>query len=221
MSHADVAAYLKVIPERFRPMVSALRKIIAGSDKHLQERIKWNAPSYYFIDDIVTFGPLRKEKLLLVFHHPSVVKVNSVLLEGKYKDRRLAWFESIKEIKVAEKELVKIMQFILSEIDKKQVLPGSKNKGTLKVCKLGHKFYKSSDCPVCPSCEKLRKKETNVFSVLSAPARRALEKEGISSLKILSGYSEKKLLALHGFGPSSLPPLKSLLDSKGLKFKAK
>src|SRR5690606_7200178 len=99
MPHADVAAYLKTIPEGFRPMLNALRKILIGSDKRLQERIKWNAPSYYFVDDIVTFGPIRKEKLLLVFHHPSVVKVNSVLLEGNYKDRKLAWFESIKEIK--------------------------------------------------------------------------------------------------------------------------
>ena len=28
----------------------------------------------------------------------------------------------------------------------------AQGKGTLKVCSRGHKFDKSSDCPVCPIC---------------------------------------------------------------------
>lgn len=29
-------------------------------------------------------------------------------------------------------------------------------KKTLRTCKKGHRYYKSSDCPVCPACEKER-----------------------------------------------------------------
>ncbi len=219
MPHANVAAYLKAIPEAFRPMVSTLRKIITGSDKRLQERIKWNAPSYYHVEDIVTFGPLRKEKMVLVFHHPSVVRVHSSILEGNYKDRRLFWFGTLKEIKTAEKELVKIIRFIVSEIDKKQKTSDTGPKGTLKVCEQGHTFYKSSDCPVCPTCEKLKKGKSHVFSDLSAPAKRALENEGITSLKALARYTEKDILLLHGMGKTSLPKLRAALKTAGLHFK--
>jgi len=96
-----------------------------------------------------------------------------------------------------------------------------KNSKNLRICSKGHKYYKSSDCPVCPVCESERKPEADFLSILSAPARRALESKGIDSLKKLSSYSEADLLKLHGMGPSSLPTLKSVLKEKGLSFKKK
>lgn len=92
-------------------------------------------------------------------------------------------------------------------------------KKTLKTCEKGHQFYKSTDCPSCPVCEKERKPKEGFLSVLSAPARRALEHEGILSLEQLSAYSEKDILKLHGVGPASMPTLKKKLSEKGLKFK--
>jgi DNA-directed RNA polymerase alpha subunit len=57
------------------------------------------------------------------------------------------------------------------------------------------------------------------LSTLGAPARRALENEGIKSLKKLSQYTEADILQLHGMGKSSIPKLKEALKSAGLKFK--
>jgi uncharacterized protein YdhG (YjbR/CyaY superfamily) len=57
------------------------------------------------------------------------------------------------------------------------------------------------------------------LSDLPAPARRALESEGITTLKKLSKFSEKDLLKLHGIGPGSIPKLKSALENNGLSFK--
>jgi len=88
---------------------------------------------------------------------------------------------------------------------------------TKKICKNGHTFYKSSDCPVCPTCEK--EKELGVFVSLSAPARRALENAGIKTLKQLVNYSEIDLLQLHGMGPSSIPKIKALLQQQGFQLK--
>jgi predicted RecB family nuclease len=85
-------------------------------------------------------------------------------------------------------------------------------------CPEGHRYFKSSDCPVCPVCE-ASASEGELFSGLSAPARRALEHHGISSLKALASCRESELLALHGFGPASLPKLRQLLERKGLAFK--
>jgi len=57
------------------------------------------------------------------------------------------------------------------------------------------------------------------LSLLSAPARRALQNAGIITLKQLSGYSEKQILELHGMGKASIPTLQNALNAAGLKFK--
>jgi DNA-directed RNA polymerase alpha subunit len=89
----------------------------------------------------------------------------------------------------------------------------------LRTCSKGHQFYKSSECPTCPTCEKEGKPENGFLSLLSGPARRAVENNGITSLQELSTYSEKEILKFHGMGPSSLPKLRSALKEEGLSFK--
>jgi len=92
-------------------------------------------------------------------------------------------------------------------------------KGTARICSNGHRYYKSSGCLTCPVCEQQRKPESGFFSLLPAPARRALENKGIRNPEQLSGFSEKEILALHGMGKTSMPLLKGLLLEKGLTFK--
>ena len=50
-----------------------------------------NAPSYYYKEDLVTFGPpaRKPEEILLVFHHPWIVNIASEMLQGEYKDQLL------------------------------------------------------------------------------------------------------------------------------------
>ncbi|SKD00990.1 Uncharacterized conserved protein YdhG, YjbR/CyaY-like superfamily, DUF1801 family [Chitinophaga ginsengisegetis] len=60
----------------------------------------------------------------------------------------------------------------------------------------------------------------DLFASLSAPARRALESKGITTIQQLSKFSEAAILALHGMGKSSLPKLRNALKEKGLSFKA-
>jgi len=91
----------------------------------------------------------------------------------------------------------------------------------LRICDKGHKFYKSSDCPVCPVCEKKRKPSSDFLTKIVAPARRALEHEGIDSLLKLSKFTEKELLDFHGIGPGSIPKLRQALKEKGLSFRKK
>ncbi|MBN8571167.1 MAG: hypothetical protein J0M18_16200 [Ignavibacteria bacterium] len=93
-----------------------------------------------------------------------------------------------------------------------------KNKRT---CKNGHTYYKSSDCPVCPVCEKEKKPKEGFLSLLSAPARRTMEAEKITTLKKLSKYSKKELLKLHGVGPSAIPVFEKALKEADLSFAEK
>ncbi|PEP21266.1 RNA polymerase alpha subunit C-terminal domain-containing protein [Bacillus wiedmannii] len=90
---------------------------------------------------------------------------------------------------------------------------------TLRTCEQGHEYYKSSDCPTCPDCEKEKKPKTGFLSLLSSPARNALQHHGIHTIEELSKYSEKEILKLHGMGPASLPKLRKALEESGLSFK--
>lgn len=95
------------------------------------------------------------------------------------------------------------------------------SKKNLRVCKNGHQYYKSSDCPTCPVCEEERKPVAGFATLLAAPARRALENAGIKTLQQLAQKSEADILNLHGMGPSSIPKLRDALKAEGLAFSKK
>lgn len=63
-----------------------------------------------------------------------------------------------------------------------------------------------------------RQARSGFLSEVVAPARRALENEGITTPEKLAGYSEREILKLHGMGASTIPKLRKVLKEKGLKF---
>ncbi|MFN8252148.1 MAG: DUF1801 domain-containing protein [Ferruginibacter sp.] len=115
----QVKAWLEALEPVQRKATDTVRKIIRSAAPALHERIKWNAPSFYYKeDDVVTFGPYRNNKLLLVFHHPLVTKIKSSLLEGNYKDRRLLYLQpDIKSINAAKAEITRIIKEHMTLLD--------------------------------------------------------------------------------------------------------
>jgi hypothetical protein len=119
---AAVQAYLQELNHPMKAEILTIRDIIARSSPKINERIKWNAPSYFYKDDIVTFGPPQRsnDRLMLVFHHPMVVSISSPLLEGTYKDRRLAYFSSMDHIQQVAGELTRIVRLHVTDIDQQE-----------------------------------------------------------------------------------------------------
>ena len=115
----QVAQYMAALEHPMKAEIEALRAIILGANVKISERIKWNAPSYYYQEDIVTFGPpaRKPDEILLVFHHPAVVKISSDRLQGDYKDRRLAMFKSMEEVVANREEVARIINGIIAEIE--------------------------------------------------------------------------------------------------------
>ncbi|AMO87203.1 RNA polymerase alpha subunit C-terminal domain-containing protein [Solibacillus sp. FSL W7-1472] len=95
-----------------------------------------------------------------------------------------------------------------------------KRERTLRICPVGHRYYKSTDCGTCPKCEQENKPSEGFLSRLSSPACNALINAGITELAQLADYTEKEILKLHGIGPATLPTLKHALAEKGLDFKS-
>jgi len=57
------------------------------------------------------------------------------------------------------------------------------------------------------------------FEKLAAPARRALNRAGITSVKLLSKVSERNVAGLHDMGPNAIGTLRAVLRANGLRFK--
>jgi uncharacterized protein YdhG (YjbR/CyaY superfamily) len=113
-----VDEFLENLSHPLKVEVEALRSIIKAVNKDINEEIKWKAPSFNFKGEyLVTFNLRDEKRVHIVFHNPMIAKVKSELLEGDYKDRRMAYFTDMKDVKAkkpllekALKELIKLQK---------------------------------------------------------------------------------------------------------------
>ena len=61
----------------------------------------------------MTFNLRATEHIHLVFHNPMIAQVNSKLLEGDYKDRRMAYFLDKKDIHTKRPALEKALKDLI------------------------------------------------------------------------------------------------------------
>lgn len=70
-----VDAFMKALEHPHKADVERIRALILGLDGNIQERIKWNAPSFGpGQEDRVTFRLAPKDKLQLIFHRGAKVQ---------------------------------------------------------------------------------------------------------------------------------------------------
>ena len=113
----QVAAYMQKLQHPLKAEIEAVRTIIKNSNSRLSERIKWNAPSYFYKKDLVTFNHRAQQHVHLVFHDIAIVSISSPILEGDYKDRRMVYFRDMTSVKANKKELQRIMNELVKIMD--------------------------------------------------------------------------------------------------------
>lgn len=113
-----VNEYMAALDHPFKAEVEELRSIILGASKKLQERIKWNSPSFYYKKDLAAFHLRQTEYIHIVFVFPYGIIESPGLLEGDYKDRRMAKFYSMKDIKSKKAALEKFVKEWVKLVDK-------------------------------------------------------------------------------------------------------
>lgn len=115
VSHTDkVDEFLREVNHPLKAEIEALRSIIKGVNKDINEEIKWNAPSFNYKGEYpVTFNLRETERIHLVFHNPHIAKVKSKLLEGNYVDRRMTYFVDMKDIKAKRPVLEKALKDLI------------------------------------------------------------------------------------------------------------
>ena len=61
---------------------------------------------------------INKNKFRLIFQHPTIVNIQSPILEGDYKDRRIAFFSNMENVVSSKNELERIVNILMEEMDK-------------------------------------------------------------------------------------------------------
>lgn len=206
-----VDKYIGQFPEAIQVILTQVRNVILHSGVEISEEISYSMPAYKAGGKVLVYFAGYKNHIGFYATPTGHSQFNKELSKFK-QGKGSVQFPIDKPMPL---DLIKrIVQFRVEEVREKL------SKAKEKTCSKGHKFFKTSDCPTCPVCENLRKPIDSFMSLLAAPARRALENAGITTLKQLSRYSEKEIMALHGIGKSSIPRLNDALKLHGLKFKS-
>ena len=114
-----VDEYMAMLQHPLKSVAQAVREIIKGVDQDITEDVKWNAPSFSYKGEyLVTFNLRNASHVHLVFHNPLIPQVNSVLLEGEYKDRRMAYFTDMKDAKAKKGLLERALKDLIQLIER-------------------------------------------------------------------------------------------------------
>jgi len=110
----EVNEFMDELNHPLKAEVQMIRAIIKNVNKDITEQIKWKAPSFSYNGEyLVTFNLRTTEHIHLVFHNPMIAKVQSKLLEGDYKDRRMAYFTDTSDIKAKKSILEKALKDLI------------------------------------------------------------------------------------------------------------
>ncbi len=206
----EVDKYIATFPEEVQYKLEEFRLFLKNLLPHATESINYGIPTYKVAEqNLVHFGGFKSH--LGFYPGAAVMEIFETDLSDYKSAKGSVQFPYNKAIPFDVIE--KIVHFRLEQNELKL------KKKSLKTCKNGHQFYKTSDYPTCPECEKARKPTSGFMSKLAAPARRALENAGISNLNDLSNYSENEVLAFHGMGKNALEKIKIEMKINNLEFK--
>ena len=217
---AGIDGYIVSFPKDIQIILHKIRTVIRKAAPEAEETINYGIPTFRLEGNLVHFAAYKNH--IGFYPAPSGIRAFQKELSVYKGSKGAVQFPLNKPLPV--NLISRIVKFRVKENIEKagiKALLNAKLKfnKSLRTCPKGHKYYKSSDCPVCPFCEREKKPKDGFLSLLGAPARRALENKGITTLKKLSKFSEKEILKLHGMGPGSIPKLRSALKAERLKFK--
>jgi len=117
-----VDEFLENLSHTLKAEVEAIRSIIKSVNKNIVEEIKWKAPSFSYKGEyLVTFNLREERRVHLVFHNPQISNVKSNILEGEFKDRRMAYFTDMKDIKTKRPVLEKALKDLIKLQEKESL----------------------------------------------------------------------------------------------------
>ena len=98
--------------------IEALRTIIKNANSKIAERVKWNAPSYFYIADMAALNLHTTKFVQIIFIFPKgLVNDSTGLLDGEWKDRREARFYNMEDVQSKQAALEKVVNAWVNLMD--------------------------------------------------------------------------------------------------------
>jgi len=127
VASGGVDAFMSGLDHPRKTEIEALRKIILGVDRRIEESIKWNAPSFAIGEHFVTFKLRPVESVQIVFHTGAKAKPRAgaiaiddpgALLAWAAPDRCIATLTSLSDIRAKKSALVAIAKQWIAHLDR-------------------------------------------------------------------------------------------------------
>lgn len=206
--YPDVDTYIASYPAATQRLLEQMRDTVRKAAPQALEGISYGMPAYTLGTKLVYFAGYQ--------HHIGFYPTSSGIrnfeqeLAGYKFSKGAVQFPLDKPLPLAL--VKKIVKMRLQEVTEQQAIlaANKKHKATAKAA--------AKKSPGQPAVLTATTKAP--FASLGAPAQRALLAHNIKTLKQLAKHTEADILAFHGVGPSSMPPLRALLAGAGLRFKA-
>ena len=199
-AYNTIDQYIADFPPPIRKILTSIRSTIHKTVPEAQEAIKYGIPTFVLSGNLVHFAAFKQH--IGIYPGPAGIAAFQIEL-SRYQTSKGAIQLPLNE-PIPLDLIKKIVLFRVQQTELKAKVKSAKPKKATSKTAAPTKAVESKD-------EFLR--------ALSAPARRALEAEGISNLKQLSKYSATQLLKLHGMGPGSIPKIEEALKAEGLELR--
>lgn len=226
VAEKSISSYNNQLPQAFQLICNFLKESIELQLPEAAGKIWHGHPVWFLNDNPIVGYSMQKKGIRLMFWSGADFGEAFLNIQGvKFKDASV-FINHLSEIEINDLKrcLIKSrdIQWDYKNIVKRKgklVLLNSTSKSNLiRTRSCGHKYVKSSDCETCQKCEALKKPVSVFLSQISAPARRALENQEITTLEKLAEYSENYISGLHGIGKSVMKKLNEFLKDSGKSF---
>ncbi|UKT62187.1 DUF1801 domain-containing protein [Pedobacter mucosus] len=114
----QVDEFIANLDHPFKKEIESLRSIILDANKNLNERLKWNSPSFYYLSDFAAFNLRAKHfvQIIFIFYNGNMIEDPSIL-EGNWIDRREARFYSLADIYIKQDALKQFVNNWIALVD--------------------------------------------------------------------------------------------------------
>lgn len=202
--YPDVDTYIASYPATTQRLLEQMRATIRKAAPQAEEVISYGMPAYALGTKLVYFGGHQQH----IGFYPTASGIREFEQAlSRYKfSKGAVQFPLDQPLPLAL--VTRIVKMRLKEVTAQQaMLAASKEQKARAKAGVGKSATAAASIP-------------SPFATLAAPAQRALMAHNIKTLKQLAKHSEAEILAFHGVGPGSMPPMRQLLADAGLHFKA-
>ena len=124
--NADVDAWFERYENPMKPVVERIRAIVLAADPRIDERIKWQAPTFTYRGNLASFFPKSKQHASLMFHTGARIPADHPRLEGGGDTSRVMKIGSVAEANAAKADIARIVRAWCDWRDAEEETPTAK-----------------------------------------------------------------------------------------------